>query len=92
MTLTLTPEQERRITAYAKQKQKPIERVIEELIADLPQESIAEPIAEEPMTWGARKLAELRAAGAIGAFQNRPEDSPELAQKFQALAEGRIEE
>lgn len=83
MTLTLTPEQTRRITAYAKQKQKPVERVIDEFIADLPQEPNA-----EPQTWGAKKLAELRAKGALGAFKDRPEDSVTLARKFQALAEG----
>ena len=37
MALTLTPEQEQRLTAYAKQRQKPVERVIDEIIAELPQ-------------------------------------------------------
>jgi hypothetical protein len=38
MTLALTPEQERRLTAYAKQRQKPVERVIEDWIQELPEE------------------------------------------------------
>ncbi len=89
MALTLTPEQEQRLTAYAKKRQKPVERVIEEILAELPQETPLEQDTNVLPTWGARKLAELRASGAIGAFQDRPEDSRELAQKFQALAEGR---
>ena len=41
MTLTLTPELERRLTAYAKHKQKPVERVIEEWVEKLPDEATA---------------------------------------------------
>lgn len=39
MTLTLTPEQERRLTAYAKQRQKTVERVIDELLPQILEET-----------------------------------------------------
>jgi hypothetical protein len=39
MTLTLTPEQERRLTAYARQKQKPIPAALDDLLPDVPTES-----------------------------------------------------
>lgn len=39
MTLALTSEQARRLTAYAKQKQKPIERIVEDWIQELPDEA-----------------------------------------------------
>jgi len=50
MALTLTPEQEQRLTAYAKQRQKPVERVIDEIIADLPQETPQTEKARQPPT------------------------------------------
>ncbi len=86
MTLQLTPERERRLNAYARHKQQPVERVIEEWVDALP-DVLPEPEAKEPQTWGAKKWAELEASGALGVFQDRPEDSITLARKFQALAE-----
>lgn len=87
MTLTLTPEQERRLIAYAKQRRKPVTAALDELLPDI-QSDAPETATEEPQTWGAKKLAELEAIGALGVFQDRPEDSITLARKFQALAEG----
>ena len=87
MTLQLTPERERRLTAYAQHKQQPVERVIEEWVDALP-DVTPEPAPKESQTWGAKKWAELEAVDALGVFQDRPEDSMTLARKFQALAEG----
>lgn len=50
MALTLTPEQERRVTAYAKQKQKPVERVIEEWIQELPEVKTDTPETDATLT------------------------------------------
>jgi len=36
MTLTLTPELGRRLTAYAQHRQKPVEAVLDELVPDVP--------------------------------------------------------
>ena len=93
MPITLTPEQERRVTNYASRTQKPIEYVLEDLITRLPEpeEAQPEPSQEEPKTWGAKVLAQLRADDALGIFLDRPEDSPELARKFARIAEGKEE-
>ena len=93
MPTTLTSKQEERVTNYASRTQKPIERISDDLIATLPEpeEAKPEPTQAEPQTWGAKVWAEWEAEGVIGTFMNRPEDSPELAQKFARIAEGREE-
>jgi hypothetical protein len=90
MPITLTPEQERRVTNYASRTQKPIEYVLDDLITTLPEPEESQPEAE-PQTWGAKVWAEWEAEGVIGTFSDRPEDSPELARKFARIAEGREE-
>jgi hypothetical protein len=92
MALTLTPEQERRITAYAKQKQKPVEHIIDEMIADLPQDTPKAEPAAKPKT-GAEIIASWERKGVLGkVFMDRPEDAPELARKLRAEAERRVHE
>lgn len=91
MPITLTPEQERRVTRYAQRQQKPVERVLEDWITTLPEPEDAqpEPPQEEPQTWGAKIWAEWEAEGVIGTFADRPEDSPEFARKFARITEGK---
>jgi hypothetical protein len=92
MTLTLTPEQERRLTAYAKRKQKPVERVIDEFIADLPQETAQDEPEPKPKT-GKELIAYLEKEQVFGnVFADRPEDAPELARILRAEAEKRVQE
>ena len=50
MTLTLTPEQERRLVAYARQRQKSVESVIDELIPQTVSEE-APQFGGTPETW-----------------------------------------
>lgn len=89
MALTLTPEQEQRLTAYAKQRQKPIERVVDEIIADLPHETAQTEPEPKPKT-GAEVLASWEKKGVLGkVFMDRPEDAPELARILRAEAEKR---
>ncbi len=82
MPLILTPEQKRRVTAYAQERKKPVEAVLDERFSAMPID-LPEPEAAfasshgETLTRGASKIIELRAAGVMGGFQNRPEDNPE---------------
>lgn len=73
MPIILTPEQERRVTTYAKQKQKPVERVIDELLVGLPA------LADEPED---RTLELLDA----WAEEDATDDPAELLERAKALA------
>lgn len=85
LTIELTPEQEARLRAEAKRTGKEPTAVVVEWVETLSAET---PAPTEP-TWGERKLAELKANGALGAWKDRPEDSLTLAAEFKALAETR---
>ena len=90
MALTLTPEQEQRLTAYAKQRQKPVERVVDEMIAELPQETPQAEPEPKPKT-GKELIAYLEKEEVFGnVFMDRPEDAPELARILRAQAERRV--
>ena len=84
MALTLTPEQESRVRTIAKERNKPVENVLDDLLTVPAKQT--EPVAEK---WGARVLRELKEEDALGVFQDRPEDSVELARKFRLEAEQR---
>ena len=84
LTIELNPEQEARLRAEAQRAGKELTAVLSAWVDALPAET---PAPSE--TWGARKLAELKANGAVGAWKDRSEDSSTLASEFQALAETR---
>ena len=75
MPLTLTPEQEQRITTYARQKQKPVERVIDEWVHTLPAETPeTETLPQESksgtaQTAATQPIAKQSAAEAVGALE-----------------------
>lgn len=92
MPLTLTPEQERRLTAYAKQRQKPIPAALDDLLPDLPQEATTPNPPLKPKT-GKELIAYLEKEQVFGnVFADRPEDAPELARILRAEAERREHE
>jgi len=58
ITLNLTPELERHLTAYAKYKQQPVEDVLNDLVPKLPEEKAVSPIDEDEDDWNAAPLYE----------------------------------
>ena len=84
MALTLTPEQESRLQAYAATKQKPIEIVLDELIPPPPIET------GERLQTGKELIASLRAKGLLGSYGDPNIDSVELARRIRREAEQRV--
>jgi len=98
LTLDLTPEEEARLRTAAASQGLPVETCLRHLITTLPETPQSESgggslyapeetDSESRQPWGARVMAELRAEGVVGLFKDRPEDSPELARKFQEEAQ-----
>ncbi len=83
MALTLTPDQESRLQAYAASKQKPIEIALDELIPSPPIE-----MEKRPQT-GKELIASLREKGLLGSYGNPNIDSIELARQLRREAEKR---
>ncbi len=84
LTIELTSAQEARLRAEAERAGKEPAAVLTAWVDALP---AGTPASSE--TWGARKLTELRANGALGVWKDRSEDSQTLAAEFRALAETR---
>ena len=83
MSITLTPEQETRLKRSAARLGKPIEQVIEEMIATLPDDTAKE------KTWGAEVWDALEAEGFTGLWQDRQKSSEELSRQFREKAQRR---
>lgn len=95
LTIELIAEEEARLQTAARQQGIEPADVVVGLVRNLPDEEASvetntEAATVEPMTWGARAIAKMEATNAFGAFDDRPEDSPELARLLRADIEKRI--
>ena len=77
LTIEVTPEQAERVQVL-RRAGVDVDRALRETIERLPER-----------TAGETHLAELEADGAIGIWQDRPEDSIELARQFREMSEKR---
>lgn len=83
LTLRLTTEQERRLTASASRRGLPMEEFVVEVLDRATSEDNAH---SEP--FGTRLLAKWEAEGVLGLFEDCP-DSPEFARELRRAAEDR---
>lgn len=89
LTIELTPEQEARLRAEAEaQGIDTVAYALRRLGLDT-REGEQQSSEKKETTWGERVLAAMEADDAFGAFDDRPEDSPELARILRAEAEQR---
>lgn len=92
MTLTLTPEQERRLTAYAKRKQKPVPAALDDLLPELTTEetppSATTPQDIEAYVAARRAAQRIKNQGAIDLLdQWREEDAAMTDEEKEAATE-----
>ena len=91
LTIELTPEEAARLKETAQRQGKQPTAVLHDLVRALPSQRIGIQVEPAPeMTWGARTMAAMKARGIVGVlWQDRPEDSRELAEEFKKRAETR---
>ena len=91
LTIELTPEEAARLKETAQRQGKQPTEVLHDLVRALPSQKIGIQVEPAPeMTWGAHTMAAMKARGIVGVlWQDRPEDSRELAEEFKKRAETR---
>lgn len=86
LTIELTEEEEARLRRRAAERGMEESEYVRALIDE------AEATEVKPVTAGAKLLAEWEEAGALGLWQDRPEDSVTLAREFRRKAETRAKD
>jgi predicted transcriptional regulator len=86
LTIELTPTLEAKLRARAAQEGRDEAEIAHQAVEQYLQAGEAQPTAP---TIGAQILAEWEEEGVLGLWQDRPEDSIELAREFRRQAEAR---